>query len=153
MTGLRRTRSSSRIESDKATLEIPSPVSGILESIATSGDEMDVGTIIARIDSDAKRPKGAKQAPAQTGSPPVASPASEPSIDVKATPVARKVANERGVNINAINGSGPGRQSHQEGRTRHDACFDGTCSKPPGCRSTYSATHTCPQATPHARGR
>ena len=135
------------IESDKATLEIPSPVSGILESIATSGDEMDVGTIIARIDSDAKRPKGAKQAPAQTGSPPVASPASEPSIDVKATPVARKVANERGVNINAINGSGPG------GRvTKKDVLAMTPASTEPAPNPPAAAAPTAPR-TPAPKPR
>jgi 2-oxoglutarate dehydrogenase E2 component (dihydrolipoamide succinyltransferase) len=93
------------IESDKATLEVPSPAAGILQSVVSSGEEMEVGAVIARIDPDAKRPKNFKPSVAQRAT---QVKETESELDVKATPVARKVASERGVDISGINGTGPG---------------------------------------------
>ena len=73
------------IESDKATLEVPSPAAGILQSVGSSGEEMEVGAVIARIDPNAKRPKNSKPTVAQRSTPVKET---ESELDVKATPVA-----------------------------------------------------------------
>ena len=97
------------IESDKATLEVPSPESGLLQTVGNPGDEMAVGAVVATIDTNAERPADA--------APPVAEPAETPAAeaappavdtDAKATSVARKMAAERGVNLAGVTGSGPG---------------------------------------------
>ena len=52
------------IESDKATLEVPSPESGLLQTVGNPGDEMAVGAVVATIDTNAERP-AASVAPAR----------------------------------------------------------------------------------------
>ncbi|TVR83974.1 MAG: 2-oxoglutarate dehydrogenase complex dihydrolipoyllysine-residue succinyltransferase [Saprospirales bacterium] len=47
-------------ESDKATLELPAEQAGVLKHVAAEGDDLEIGAIIARIDTAAK-------APAKTG--------------------------------------------------------------------------------------
>ena len=50
------------VESDKADMEIPSPVAGTLKEVMKeSGDDADVGEVIAIIEPG-KKPKGAKKA-------------------------------------------------------------------------------------------
>ena len=90
------------IESDKATLELLAPAAGTLKVSAASGSDQKVGAVVARIDEKARRPADAPgKAVAPSGS---AVQATEP----KATSVARKMAADRGVDIAALEGSGPG---------------------------------------------
>jgi len=49
------------IESDKVTLEVPAPESGLLKIVADSGAELKVGATIGSIDPSAKKPAGATQ--------------------------------------------------------------------------------------------
>ncbi|MEC8321224.1 MAG: 2-oxoglutarate dehydrogenase complex dihydrolipoyllysine-residue succinyltransferase [Planctomycetota bacterium] len=97
------------IESDKATLEIASPASGLRNATGETGAELEVGAIVGTIDTDAARPAGG--APAETpsetpaGTPAEASTGS--SADVKATPVARKLAADNGVDLAKVDGTGP----------------------------------------------
>jgi 2-oxoglutarate dehydrogenase E2 component (dihydrolipoamide succinyltransferase) len=46
------------IESDKVTLEVPAPESGVLTISAEEGAEMNVGDVIASIDPNAEKPAG-----------------------------------------------------------------------------------------------
>jgi len=46
------------IESDKVTLEVPAPESGVLSISAEEGAELSVGDVIGSIDPDAERPSG-----------------------------------------------------------------------------------------------
>ncbi len=46
------------IESDKVTLEVPAPESGVLKITAEEGDEMNVGDVIGSVDPDAEKPAG-----------------------------------------------------------------------------------------------
>jgi 2-oxoglutarate dehydrogenase E2 component (dihydrolipoamide succinyltransferase) len=87
------------IESDKATLEIASPASGLLTATGATGDELAVGEVIGAIDTSATKPAAA--ATTESAS------ASAGSDDVKATPVARKIAADEGVNLASIKGTGP----------------------------------------------
>jgi pyruvate/2-oxoglutarate dehydrogenase complex dihydrolipoamide acyltransferase (E2) component len=76
------------IETDKAAVEIPCPVDGIVASVhAAEGDRVAVGALLTTIET------GGAQATATA---------------VKATPGARHAAKELGVDIGAIAGSGPG---------------------------------------------
>ena len=100
------------IESDKATLEVPSPASGILTTSGEPGEELPVGAVVATIDTDATRPA---QAEPEVSPEPTPAPAEETSAtdsaghsDIKTTPVARKMAAERGMDLASVSGSGPG---------------------------------------------
>ena len=95
------------IESDKVTLELPAPDSGVLQVMANEGDEKEVGDVIATVDPSAERPAGT--AVAATGSAPAPElvvPASGDG-DSKVTSVARKVAADKSVDLARIDGSGP----------------------------------------------
>ncbi len=123
------------LETDKALVEIPSPLNGrITEVLAKEGAQMNVGAIIARVETDAQPAKreeddAAAGVPApQTESsaqeavsaplPPAPSteePEPLPTIGeatpdrppVPASPSIRRLARELGVNIYAVSGSGP----------------------------------------------
>lgn len=112
------------IESDKVTLEVPAPESGLLSVTAESGAEMKVGDVIGSIDPDAAPPKekptsdtGAAPAPASTAADgpgraaavvEAATEAAVPGEDsARATSVAKKIAAERGVDLARIQGTGP----------------------------------------------
>lgn len=115
------------LETDKVTMEVPAPISGVVTHSAAEGDEVDVGAIVGMIDESAAKPAGeVSAAPAPdveavsepVGAPvpvpvpvPVAAAAAvvaAPSGDVKATPLARKLAEEKGVNLSLMTGTGAG---------------------------------------------
>jgi 2-oxoglutarate dehydrogenase E2 component (dihydrolipoamide succinyltransferase) len=131
------------LETDKVTMEVPAPASGIVRHSAAEGDEVDVGAAVGEIDESAEKPAGnaapapaatpeAAPAAAPTPTPPPApakpAPVSTPASngDVKATPLARKLADDKGIDLGSIAGTGAsGRireqdvlaylQSHQDG--------------------------------------
>jgi pyruvate/2-oxoglutarate dehydrogenase complex dihydrolipoamide acyltransferase (E2) component len=107
---------------DKATAEIPSPFSGVVSRIhVQEGDIVPVGSVLVTIgdSSEATVPAPPPPAAAGAGGSPVAvqgSPATETlptadddsTSDVKAMPPVRKLARELGVDLDGVNGSGPG---------------------------------------------
>lgn len=98
------------IESDKATLEITSPASGVLSATGETGAELAVGAVIGNIDTDAEKPAGGAAAPATEAEPvATAAPAETAATndDVKATPVAKKLAADEGIDLGTLKGSGP----------------------------------------------
>ena len=88
------------IESDKATLELLAPVAGILKVTAKGGSEQKVGAVVASVDEKASRPAGAAAAASTAEAKPAAAP-------VRATTVAKKMAADKGVDLAAVEGSGP----------------------------------------------
>ena len=103
------------IESDKATLEVGAPNEGILKITAQEGDELDVGAVLGTVEAGEK--PAAAAAPASEGSgstpsePELAAPHAEnASTDhggARASTVAKKIAQERGVDLKGVTGSGP----------------------------------------------
>lgn len=102
------------IESDKATLDLPSPESGVLHIKAQPGDELKVGATIGSIDANAAKPAGSTdgdvkkesakpQAAADRGQAAVAS----ENAQSRATSVAKKIAEERGIDLASLHGTGP----------------------------------------------
>ncbi|MDG1360839.1 MAG: 2-oxoglutarate dehydrogenase complex dihydrolipoyllysine-residue succinyltransferase [Phycisphaerales bacterium] len=89
------------IESDKATLEITSPASGVLSATGETGAELAVGVVIGSIDTDAEKPAGGGAAPTTEAEP------AATNDDVKATPVAKKLAADEGIDLGTLKGSGP----------------------------------------------
>jgi pyruvate dehydrogenase E2 component (dihydrolipoamide acetyltransferase) len=104
------------IQTDKTTVEIPSPAAGVVSSIlAQEGDVVPVGTVIVVIGGNGAAGAGqALAAPAQ----PEATAPSAASRDlvqsqgregrVRATPLVRRLAQELGVELESVAGSGPG---------------------------------------------
>ena len=84
------------IETDKATMAFEAPASGRLRIVAGAEATVAVGEPIARIGDGAD-----EEAPA---APAVAATAERPRV----SPVARRLAAERGIDLAAVTGSGPG---------------------------------------------
>ena len=96
---VRRDQSICELDSDKASMEVPSPVSGkVVELVGDDGDEISVGAVLARIDTSVEVPD---EAPA------AAAPAPE-ARGAKSGPAARQAAREAGVEIDDVEGSGRG---------------------------------------------
>jgi pyruvate dehydrogenase E2 component (dihydrolipoamide acetyltransferase) len=122
------------IETDKATMAYESDQEGILQTVAREGDTLAVGELIARVGEGVAAPGAGVDAGERDGSatpsgartlpgagapvePADASPAAARASAavatsegerVKASPLARRMARERGVDLHALRGSGPG---------------------------------------------
>jgi 2-oxoglutarate dehydrogenase E2 component (dihydrolipoamide succinyltransferase) len=101
------------VDSDKASLEVPSPVSGLVtEVLAEEGDEVPIGATIARVDTSAVAPASASEASSESPSSTVVEDAASgrtatPSSKGPQTgPAARQAAAERGVDIGTVSGTG-----------------------------------------------
>ncbi len=102
------------VDSDKATLAISAEESGTLETLANEGDMVAVGSVICKINTDAKAPEGAAIK-------------EEPKVEMKTeakketvvvadeksyakgspSPVASKMMQENNINPDKVNGTGP----------------------------------------------
>src|SRR5579863_10345220 len=111
------------IETDKAVMEVEAPADGILAGIsAAAGADIPVGQTIAWIVAPGEKPPAEKEsttaAPAARASSqkteshaaPVAANIAESSAasSARISPKARRLANELGVDIAGVRGSGPG---------------------------------------------
>jgi pyruvate dehydrogenase E2 component (dihydrolipoamide acetyltransferase) len=99
------------IETDKANMTYESDQEGVLQRIAAEGDTLPVGAVIAHIGSgDDPEISVSTEVPAAE-IPTTATPKTEDSptgARVKASPLARRIASERGVDLHTVTGSGPG---------------------------------------------
>jgi pyruvate dehydrogenase E2 component (dihydrolipoamide acetyltransferase) len=109
------------IETDKVVLEVEAAADGVLAGVtAAAGDVVQVGKTIAWIVAPGEKPpvevasstpaartmtEQSKQAVASSAAAPSALPA---SADVKVSPKARRMAQELGVDLSQITGTGPG---------------------------------------------
>jgi pyruvate dehydrogenase E2 component (dihydrolipoamide acetyltransferase) len=122
------------IETDKATMTYESDQAGVLEIVATEGSTLAVGAVIARVgaasegtdERDARGEQaresehddhasadGSSKAAAPADAQPIApaEPDGEPVAEgerVKASPLARRIARESGIDLHGVSGSGPG---------------------------------------------
>ena len=108
------------ISTDKVDTEVPSPVAGILtELLAQEGQTVDVGSVIARINSggEAVVPQAAEQTatvqpaamPAPVTQPEVSTPAEPDTTEIPRadgdkfySPLVRKIAEDEGVTLNEL---------------------------------------------------
>src|SRR4051812_17184751 len=86
------------IQTDKTTVEIPSPAAGIVARILVAeGEVVPVGTVLVVIGADGAEP-AAKRA---------VSPVQD-SGRVQATPLVKRIARELAVDLASVSGTGPG---------------------------------------------
>ena len=148
------------LETDKATIEVPSSVAGVVKEIRVKrGDKVKVGAVVLTVDSPSSNGGGAaaeqkaaapapsqaqaspQTAPSQTKvvsmpmratepAAPAAMPAAPPPFDsaqgrrldgraAPASPGVRRLAREIGVDINAVEGTGPGGRISQDDVKEH----------------------------------
>jgi pyruvate dehydrogenase E2 component (dihydrolipoamide acetyltransferase) len=104
------------IETDKANMAYESDVAGTLtEILAQEGDALPIGAPIAVVgDPRAAGPVAAGDPPslpvaeASSGRVPPAAPPAADGERIRASPLARRVARDRGVDLATVKGSGPG---------------------------------------------
>jgi len=113
------------IETDKATLTYEADAAGVLTIVAAAGETHPIGTVIAHLgtggngaapaDAPVAEPAPAQaDAPVAEPAPALAQPApptptpESSSGRVKASPLARRIARERGIDLHHVAGSGPG---------------------------------------------
>ncbi len=120
------------IETDKITVEVMAPAAGVLKCAAGEGDDIDVGAAIGEIDESAEKPagaaaseskpaqasaNGAPKAPETASSTVVAPPPVKPAADIpppssngsaRATPLAKKLADDNRVDLGKVHGTGVG---------------------------------------------
>jgi pyruvate dehydrogenase E2 component (dihydrolipoamide acetyltransferase) len=103
------------VETDKAQVEIPSPLSGRVERIHVQpGQTVKVGAVLVTFAEETRgapqgAPRPATVAPAGPAAPtPEGRRTSADGGPVPATPATRRLARELGVDLRAVRGSGPG---------------------------------------------
>lgn len=99
------------VDSDKATLELPAEVSGVITLKAEEGDAVEVGAVVCLIDTSAEKPAGgeAPKAEAKVEAPKAEAPkAAEAKTYAtgSASPAAKKVLAEKGIDASSISGTG-----------------------------------------------
>jgi len=105
------------IETDKTTIEVEARDSGIVRILAQEGEEVPIATTIGyilkegeSIPEEAPKPKptaeAAKEAVLERPKVEKAKPAAMKRI--KASPLARRIAEERGIDLTQVQGTGPG---------------------------------------------
>ena len=149
------------VMTDKATVTIPSPVTGVVTSLSGDvGDMVAVGSTLVEFDSDADAaPASEPEAEPEAESSPTPPPAPEPAADptpapaaakptpapaaassrVLASPAIRRRAREAGVDLSQVRGSGPA------GRVRHadlDAYIAADGAVTGAAPSSYSTKRT-----------
>ena len=106
------------IESDKASMELPAPSSGVLKIMAQAGSELKIGEKIGELDTAGAKPASAPAAKAEVAAPaaaPAPTPTSTKEVNIP-SPAARKILDEKNVAADSVKGSG------KDGRiTKEDA--------------------------------
>lgn len=111
------------LETDKVNMEVAAPESGVLqEVVAPEGTTVEVGAVLGRLDATSvTSADAAEPAPVRAAEVTAAGTTSGRGAltsgdngNGRATPVARRMAEEHGLNLTEIRGSGPGGRVRQE---------------------------------------
>ncbi|TBN03241.1 2-oxoglutarate dehydrogenase complex dihydrolipoyllysine-residue succinyltransferase [Hyunsoonleella flava] len=103
------------VDSDKATLELPAEASGTITLKAEEGDAVAVGAVVCLIDTSAEKPEGGEapkseakeeKAPKKEASPAPQTSETKTYATGTASPAAKKVLAEKGIDASAIKGTG-----------------------------------------------
>jgi len=147
------------VSTDKVDAEVPAPMDGVITKlVAQVDDEVPVGAPLAEMEpgdgaGQSARPAGPAAAgdppppaTAQAGVPPTTSPTGDAAsktgstnggsgngaADVRATPLARRVAEANGVDLASVSGSGPGSKVTKEDVLAADGGGNGTAAPAQG---------------------
>ncbi|MFL5903166.1 MAG: dihydrolipoamide acetyltransferase family protein [Solirubrobacteraceae bacterium] len=116
------------IETDKATMTYEADADGVLQIVAGEGDTLPVGEVIARLNGKGEgsgvsrqasepepEPEPEPESPPAPEAPPTAPPAQRDGDQqrdggerIKASPIARRMAKEKGLDLASLQGTGPG---------------------------------------------
>lgn len=137
-------------ESDKATLEFPAEAEGKLIYVAAEGDDIEIGALVAKIDTSAAAPSAVntpkKEEKTEVAEPaPSASqvPASGNYATGHPSPAAAKIMREGDVNATGVNGSG------KDGRITKEDALNAVAQKsaaPPATEKPSTPASAVPSA-------
>lgn len=150
------------LETDKVNLEVTAEDDGVLSSIAhQEGDTVTVGEVLGLIEAGASGTTTAAApapAPAETPATPVAVPVPAPAVQAapasaptvsedaggRAAPAVRRMAEEYGIDLAQVHGTGPG------GRITRDDLIGYTASRPSAAVPAPAAPAVAPSPLPSA---
>jgi pyruvate/2-oxoglutarate dehydrogenase complex dihydrolipoamide acyltransferase (E2) component len=113
------------IQTDKTTVEIPSPAAGkVARILVGEGEVVPVGTVLVVI-GDGAIAAADEQSQAEPASDAASPPPREREARVRATPLVRKVAQGLGVDLTSVEGTGPQGRITEEDVQRAAAPQDG----------------------------
>jgi len=163
------------IETDKATMEFEAIDEGVVSQIlvAEGTDNVKVGTVIAVITGEGEEAGSAEAAPAAAAPAPEAEPKAEPKAEapapaaapeptpapaavptaapassgerIKASPLAKRLAAERGIDLSTIKGTGPGGRIVKDDL---DGAATGTAAAAAVTPSAAAPSAAAPASTP-----
>jgi 2-oxoglutarate dehydrogenase E2 component (dihydrolipoamide succinyltransferase) len=105
------------LETDKITSEATAEAAGVLKCLVAQDDEVEIGAVVATIDETASKPKlnpadvptdSFEQEPEVPEQPKSTENKEESESAVKISPLAKKIAEDQGLNLSLIHGSGTG---------------------------------------------
>lgn len=144
-------------ESDKATLEFPAEAAGKLIHVAAEGDDLEIGALVAKIDTSVEAPSGGasdepspkEETKTQEASTPAAPSQSSATESTYASghpsPAAAKILREKGVDAASVSGTG------KDGRITKEDAQSAQANNSKGSSSTSPAT--APSSAPQAFSR
>ncbi len=150
------------IETDKATMELEAYEEGILQQILVAdGETVPIGQAIAMIGDGSEQPAASSPEPApqptskpQPATPPPAAAAPSPTADhtddhgerVLASPLARRIAEERGIDLRQVQGTGPNGRIIRENVESYQEAAPTTKTDPATTQPTSPQRSTTPPA-------
>lgn len=134
-------------ESDKATLEFPSEAAGKLIYVAAEGDDIEIGAVVAKIDTSVAAPASAaepasadKPAELKESAPASAAGTASAGMGGHPSPAAAKIMREKGVDPATVSGTG------KDGRiTKADAMASSSAPSAPAPSKTSAAPAVSPR--------
>ena len=139
-------------ESDKATLEFPAEAAGKLIHVASEGDDLEIGALIARLDTSVSSEEAPEKTPApapeqeQPKEMPASSASSSSYAEGHPSPAAAKLMREKGLEASQVTGSG------RDGRiTQEDVVNAEAKPEPPKVESTEPSRAPAPKQTAFSR--
>jgi pyruvate dehydrogenase E2 component (dihydrolipoamide acetyltransferase) len=160
------------IETDKANMIYQSDLDGALQTVAAEGDTLAVGALIAHIGDEGQGGDAAPGPSAAAAAQAAPEPSDEAFVEaiaevagggdatdvptpggrVKASPLARRIARDRGVDLHALSGSGPGGRIV---KADVEGAAAGATAAPPPARAPDAASSAAatPPAPPPAPAR
>lgn len=116
-------------ESDKATLEFPAEASGKIIHVAAEGDDLEIGALVAKIDTSVTQPTESAQPAAPSNDVPPPSPSQEAKEESNTntyatghpSPSAAKILSEKGINPQEVSGTGKDGRITKEDALRAEA--------------------------------
>ena len=129
-------------ESDKATLEFPAEASGKLIHVAAEDDDLEIGALVAKIDTSVEAPAGgdAPAAPAAAPAAPAAAAATTNYATGHPSPAAGKILAEKGIDPATVQGSG------KDGRITKADAVSAKAAAPASAPAPATPTYTPPPA-------